>query len=58
MVEKALMGIHSPIFMDCFIKFDVDSGRRRPGKRFDAECLAVIAMVLRLVYRPDDRFEM
>lgn len=58
MVDRAVVGVYSPHFMDCFSRFQTALGRRKKQKRFDCECLGVVIMVLRLVYRLDDRFEM
>ncbi len=54
MVDRAVVSIYTPHFAD---RGKIVSNSI-PGRRLDVDCMSVVIMVLRLMYRLDDSFEM
>ena len=52
MVDKVLAVLYRPDFMQGFV------GLHHLRSRFDADCMAVVLLLLRLVYRLDDSYEL
>ena len=49
LLDKALLCVHRPAFEECF---------RHVDRRFDGECMALVLMLVRLIYKLDDDCEL